>query len=96
MARKNDLAKTYKSLEISWLLPRLERQDFQDIQQCKGGLQNIGDFEQGYCFRMKSKTHAIWDICATCKEEKEKWMEKIYSLMATEKNIRDNGVNLPL
>jgi hypothetical protein len=56
------MAKTIKSLEIDWI---------EDIKidnakpgVMKGGVEDIGNFDEGFCFRLKSKTKVIWNMCA--------------------------------
>ena len=34
------------------------------VQGYKGGLEDIGNFKEGFCFRLKSTTNVIWNICA--------------------------------
>lgn len=47
----------------------------------KGGLEDIGNFREGFCFRLRSKTKIVWNICAENLDLKIKWMQAIYSIM---------------
>ena len=29
-----------------------------------GGLEDLGNYREGFCFRLKSKTNVIWNLCA--------------------------------
>ena len=41
----------------------------------------MGNFKEGFCFRLTTKTNAVWDICADSLKEKERWMDMIESVM---------------
>lgn len=58
-ARKNDLAKTVKSLEIHWIEGITRDTNY----ELHGGLEDIGNFKEGFCIRIKSKTRAVWNMC---------------------------------
>jgi len=34
------------------------------VQGYKGGLEDIGNFKEGFCFRLKSSTNVVWNVCA--------------------------------
>lgn len=42
-----------------------------------GGLEDVGNFREGYCFRIKSQTKVIWNFCADNMVEKTKWLNAI-------------------
>ena len=46
-----------------------------------GGLQNIGDFDEGYCFRLRMRTKIIWDMCSDKAAEKAQWMNLLFPLI---------------
>jgi hypothetical protein len=37
----------------------------------------MGNFKEGFCFRLVAKTGVIWNICADSLNDKESWMEAI-------------------
>jgi hypothetical protein len=45
------------------------------------GIEDIGNFKEGFCFKLVSKTLAIWNICADSYREKVEWMKKIKEVM---------------
>lgn len=91
-ARRNDIAKTYKSIELQWIEPTVTG-DL--VQGYKGGLEDIGNFREGFCFRLKSTTNIIWNICADSMDQKEKWMKIIFSLLQnTKSNYKSTGDSL--
>lgn len=47
----------------------------------KGGLEEVGNFKEGFCFRIKSQTLAIWNLCADTFKDKAKWMQAIKPLL---------------
>jgi len=42
-----------------------------------GGMEDLGNYREGFCFRLKSKTGIAWDICADTLDLKKRWMEEI-------------------
>jgi hypothetical protein len=46
------MAKTYKSIELKWLEPICS--DPNDPSKFAGGLEDVGNFKEGFCFRIKS------------------------------------------
>ena len=60
-----------------------------------GGLEDIGNFREGFCFRLKSKTRIVWNVCADTLDVKLKWMKAIYSIMEkTEIKVEGSGESL--
>jgi len=59
----------------------------------EGGLQDLGNFREGFCFRILSKTTMIWNICADSIEDKLDWMKKIEKLM--EHQTRQKKIDVP-
>ena len=59
-----------------------------DNQRYKGGLEDLGNFKEGFCFRLTTNFNTIWDLCAGSMNEKDKWMQAIYSIM--QKSIRNS------
>jgi len=58
----NSIAKTYRSIQIEWLEEIKVDAFHPDV--LKGGLEDIGNFKEGFCFRLNSRTEVIWNICA--------------------------------
>lgn len=93
-ARRNDIAKTYKSLELEWIEPVVTG-DL--VQGYKGGLEDIGNFKEGFCFRIKSQTNVIWNVCADTMEQKTKWMAQITEVLRSVKsNYKSTGESVVL
>jgi len=91
-ARRNDIAKTYKSIEMDWIEPTITGDQTVGY---KGGLEDIGNFKEGFCFRLKSTTNVIWNICADTMQQKEKWMKTIFGLLEnTKQNYQSTGDSL--
>jgi len=88
-SRRNDIAKTYKSIEMEWIEPTVTG-DL--IQGYKGGLEDVGNFREGFCFRLKLTTNVIWNICADSQDQKEKWMKTLFGLLEnTKSNYQGTG-----
>ena len=47
----------------------------------RGGLEDIGNYKDGFCFRFRLQTRLLWNVCAETLPLKEKWMNSIYSVM---------------
>lgn len=43
----------------------------------KGGIEDLGNFKEGFCFRLRLKTSAIWNICSDIMQEKIIWIKKL-------------------
>ena len=57
---KNDIGKTYKSIELKWIEPTTTGGQKGPL----GGLEDLGNYLEGFCFKLKSKTNVIWNLCA--------------------------------
>lgn len=68
-----------KSLEIDWV-EDIKVDAFQP-DLLKGGLEDIGDFKEGFCFRLNSKTEVVWNMCADTNREKVEWMHALEKLI---------------
>jgi hypothetical protein len=56
-------------MEISWLRPyRYEGNKYY------GGLEDLGNFKEGFCFKIVARNDALWNICADTLNEKIEWM----------------------
>lgn len=71
-SRRNDLAHTMRTLMLDAIKP---------IHQTKtgtiGGLENIGNFKEGYCFKCMTVPGAVWIMCADSLDVKNTWMNAI-------------------
>jgi hypothetical protein len=64
-ARKNDIAKTRKSMEIMWLL----KYQLDDATgKFSGGLEDLGNFHEGFCWKIVASNDALWNMCADTME----------------------------
>lgn len=53
---------------------------------CRGGVEDVGNFTEGYCFMLKFlryTKHYIWELCADTPTEKDQWMNRISRLQQT-------------
>jgi len=55
------------------------------VQGYKGGLEDIGNFKEGFCFRLKSSTNVVWNVCADTMV-KYKINENLIKLIIKKKN----------
>lgn len=47
------------------------------INPCKGGVEDVGNFAEGYCFMLKFthfSRYYVWELCTDTSFEKDKWM----------------------
>jgi len=47
----------------------------------KGGLEDSGDFKEGFCFQMTMTNDRAWDLCAETAEMKKSWMDIILTII---------------
>ena len=80
-ARKEAIAKVYDIIKIS------DIKSNSDNIQYGGGIENYGDFEEGYCFKIIMKNDERFTICADTKQEKEKWMNSLFILKQEENTV---------
>jgi hypothetical protein len=69
--------KSVQSMTIDRLMP------VTNASPVRGGVEDIGNFDEGYCFMLKfikSMKHYIWEICADSLEVKDNWMQAIIRL----------------
>jgi hypothetical protein len=63
------------------------------LNPCKGGVEDIGNFAEGYCFMVKY-THFgryyVWELCADSSMEKDRWMMTLAKL--NESNKSSNSI----
>lgn len=59
------MAKTIEIIKLDEIIPVTSKTDFQ------GGIINHGDFLEGYCFQIHTKTKEnkdiVWELCANTK-----------------------------
>ena len=73
-ARTEKYKKFEKSLNLKDLIPQFS------TTPCKGGVEDVGNFDEGYCFMLKFinfSTHIIWELCTDNITQKTKWMDAI-------------------
>lgn len=73
-ARNNPYKKLEKKVALKDLGPEIS------MNPCKGGVEDIGNFAEGYCFMIKYinySRHFIWEFCTDNIYEKDKWMNTI-------------------
>ena len=80
-ARKEKLTKVFEVIQVN------EIEDNQDRNNFIGGVENYGDFKEGFCFNLNMKTEDKITICSDTQIEKEKWMNSIYKLKENSESI---------
>jgi hypothetical protein len=92
--RNEPFKKLEKSMSIADLITE------SSLNPYTGGIENVGDFEEGYCFMIKFinySRHYIWELCTDTIYEKDKWMKKLIDLNSkssiTNSNFSNNSVN---
>jgi len=79
-----------KILKISDLVPQ------ESFDPCKGGVEDVGNFEEGYCFMVKYTNYSkfyIWELCTDSVYEKDKWMRRIEDLNRNKNSKGGAGSN---
>jgi hypothetical protein len=72
--RNSPYKKLTASLDLGDLIPQVS------VLPCKGGVEDAGNFAEGYCFMLKFinfSKHIIWELCTDNIYEKDKWINKI-------------------
>jgi len=78
----------YKTLNIQELISETS------LNPCKGGVEDVGNFSEGFCFMLKFSQFNrffIWEVCSDNAFEKDKWMTTLAKL-----NEMNKTGNLPL
>ena len=78
-------------LKISDLVPEIM------TNPCKGGIEDVGNFTEGYCFMLKFlkfTKHYVWELCAETQSEKDQWMNRITKIQ--QKNSLNSISNQPI
>ena len=76
-------------LKISDLVPEIK------TNPCKGGVEDVGNFNEGFCFMLKFlkfSKHYVWELCAESQSDKDQWMNRITSIQQ-KNNINSLGSN---
>ena len=72
--------KKYSKCENKLFLKDLVKQD--STSPCQGGVEDMGNFSEGYCFMLKfivGGKHHLWELCAESELLKDSWMQCIIS-----------------
>lgn len=72
-ARKEKIAKVFEVIQINEIKDN-------DNNIYLGGIENYGDFKEGFCFNINMKNEDKITICSDTQIEKEKWMNSLYKL----------------
>jgi len=68
-----------ESLQITDIIPLIT------INPCKGGIEDVGSFAEGFCFLIKFikfSKHYIWELCADTIYEKNNWINKLVNVIS--------------
>jgi hypothetical protein len=87
-ARNPPYRKLEKTIYLSDLIPQ--------ISLTKGGVEDVGNFAEGYCFMIKFTNYNknfIWELCAETIYEKDKWMNKLIEINSKKSSTIINGEN---
>lgn len=87
-SRTNDLARTQLSVDFHMLK---ERELGEGDEEERGGVLDIGNFREGYCFKLVAKDGTEWTLCASLMSDKEKWIKLIRSLVQIKGKIEMKG-----
>lgn len=52
-----------------------------------GGLEDIGQFSEGYCFKVENRLEESWNLCCNQLEEKIRWLGKLQQLIRTNPKV---------
>jgi len=67
------------------------------LQPCKGGIEKIGSFKEGYCFIIKftkMNKKVLWEMCSEKAREANKWIQSLqYAQKENFKIKTENGGN---
>lgn len=72
--RNDPYKKLEKSLNLNDLLPE------SNLSPYTGGIEDVGNFSEGYCFMLKFvnySRHYIWELCSDSIYQKDRWISKI-------------------
>jgi hypothetical protein len=84
-ARNERYKQFKKSLKLADLVPQITTIPF------KGGIEEVGNFQEGFCFMLKyisNGQHYIWELCGETAMDKDCWMNSI--VKQTNVNCGDN------
>lgn len=75
--RRNQIAKTQKTVALAAIKPIVKTN-----VGYTGGLEDMGDFEEGFCFKIIASVGSdeAWIICVATAELKLQWMNTVTSL----------------
>ena len=85
-ARRNDVSKVVRSMNLVEIQP-------EQVGRYEGGVEDLGNFNEGFCFRinaMNKATEEVWAICSDEKKLKAEFMLKAAVLMLRKKPPRKN------
>jgi len=72
------------SLQIADVIPLVS------INPCRGGIEDVGSFAEGYCFLLKFikfSKHFIWELCADTIYEKNNWINYLIKVISSISSI---------
>jgi hypothetical protein len=58
-------------MQINWVKPYKLNDD---TGEYSGGLVDIGNFREGFCFKLYLRNDAVWALCASSFKEKNEWI----------------------
>jgi len=65
-SRRNDLTKTQKTISMNVIKPIIRTK-----KGLTGGLEDIGNFREGFCFKVVTESDESWIMCCSSLTEKE-------------------------
>jgi len=63
------------------------------LNPCKGGVEDVGNFAEGYCFMLKfsrANRFFVWELCSDNSREKDNWMTTLAKLNELSKSNQGN------
>jgi hypothetical protein len=83
-SKREKVKKAFETLDLDDVTPVPEGDKF------GGGLKDMGNFSEGYCFKINTRQFMTWILCAENEGEKSKLMELIKRMKITSQ--RENGM----
>lgn len=77
-SRRDELSKTVKYFSLDSIKPIIKGK-----KGLSGGLEDLGNFREGFCFRILGSHKINWIMCGDALSDKENWMSLIEKVKTT-------------
>jgi hypothetical protein len=89
-SRRNDLVKTVKQIALAAIKPVVKTK-----KGISGGVEDLGNFREGFCWKVVKSDDSQWIMCTNSLQEKEEWMDAIIAIKGSftvfEKSLKMEG-----